>query len=902
MSRQHPRNRSNSFYRPLAIAALMSAGILQPLLPVFAAGTAAGLDIINQATATYKDPSGVELNATSNEVTIKVAEVAGLTNAFVAKSDVNGGAVEAGDRVNFDFQITNTGNKATGIYIPTSAADLTLTNLTFDSVNGSPVGKVQYSTDGGANFTDVPTNGIVQNVAPDASILVRVSGNVLTTLTPGDKIKVQLGKTGNFTDPLNPLNTQNRPDIAPNPSATPSENDAGGESNDVRTVAGATVPVNGQREAAAVSTPFEFANTTKPLALAAVKKRSVDHVTGDTTVANDDKITYELGLDVASTAPLGSGFDPASLEGTNIQLNGSTQNRILVSDRIPAGTKLDSVDFAAVPAGWQVVYATDAVSPATSPVNYGTSPVTSGTNWMPLPDSAALTPAVKAAATRIGYIYTGTLAPGSSVSSLKFTVVTSALAPGSNAVVANIAQVFGQTAGDPGNEIVYDESGDSNPNNFNGSTAPLDGAGKPDISGTYYDPTVSGPGVANPTADGLDSGNNNKGSGLNGEDNVVSITLTSDSILNGPSGTPSAKGPTDENDDFSNASTALPKTLNTSAPGASTVTIDPTKPVIFTNTINNPSATATLANVTIQPISPSQAEAADGIATVGQYSTGTPIPVGTLVTLKYDPDGVPGSGDEREATYSYTAAGVFAPDSSKTGTTTNATFTPVNTGSLAPGASINYTTVVALPGSLPVLTGYSIPVIAFPDDNVDPLTGIGNGFGSETTNNITLNRIYTGYMQLSKEARILTAAGVPVSPTTGAELAVGPENGWTTSFAPAVTLQPGQFIEYRIKYNNISGPTGGSGNSVLTANDFTINEDGVAGPNTWSASTTHQQNTVVGAGTVKYYNGAAVIQSGTAGSPNDPINDYPSVTRYENNAGQVLPGAGGQLQFRRKLK
>jgi hypothetical protein len=883
MSRQHPRNRSNPFYRPLAIAALLSAGVLQPLLPVFAAGTSAGLDIINQATASYTDPSGQVLNATSNQVTIKVAEVAGLTNAFIAKSDVNGGAVEAGDTVNFDFQVTNTGNKATDIYIPTTAANLTLTNLTF--------GSVVYSVDGGTTFNPVPNTGLVTGVAPDASILVRVIGTVPTGLTPGNDIKVQLGQTGDFTNPLNPLNSQNRPDVNPNSGETDVA------ASDIRTVGG--TPVNGQREAAAVSTPFKFADSTKPLALAVVKKRNVGVVAGDTTKANDDKITYELGLDVASSAPLGSGFDPASLEGTNIQLNGSTQSRILVSDRIPVGTKLDSVDFAAVPAGWQVVYATDAASPAASPVNYGTAPVTNGTNWILLPDATALTPTVKAAATRIGYIYTGTLAPGSSVSSLKFTVVTSDLAPGTNAVVANIAQVFGQTAGDPGNEIVYDESGDSNPNNFNGGTAPLGANGQPDVSGTYYDPTVSGPGVANPIADGLDSGNNNSGSGLNGEDNVVSITPTSDTILNGPGGTPSAKGPTDENDDFSNASTALPATLNTSAPGASTVAVTP---VTFSNTVNNPSTTATLANVTLQPISPSQADIADGTTlATGQYGTNAQIPDGTLVTLKYDPDGVPNSGNEREATYSY-LAGVFSSVSSKTGATTDVTFTPVNAGSLVPGASINYTTVVTLPGNLPVLTGYSVPVIAFPDDNVNPLTGIGNGFNGETTNNITLDRVYTGYMQLSKQARILDANGTPVDPTTGALLTAGPENGWTTSFDAAVTLQPGQFIEYRIKYNNISGPTGGSGNSVLTANDFTINEDGVAGPNTWSASSTHQQNTVVGAGTVKYYNGAAVIQSGTAGAPNDPINDYPSVTRYENNAGQVLPGAGGQLQFRRKLK
>jgi hypothetical protein len=863
MSRQHPKNRFNPFYRPLAIAALMSAGILQPLLPVFAAGTSAGSVISNTATASYTDPNGQVLNATSNQVTITVAEVAGLTSTFIAKSDVNGGAVGAGDTLNFDFQVTNTGNKATSIYIPHTAADLTLQNLTF--------GSVQYSIDGGTTYIAVPANGLVSGVAPDASILVRVIGTAPTNLVPGDQITVQLGQTGTFATPAT---TQNQPDI----NATDT---AGGEANDVRTVGG--TPVNGQREAAAISTPFAFASSTKSLALAVVKKRNIGVVANNIALATDDQITYELGLDVANTSPA-SGFDPASLEGTPIKVAGTVVTRILVSDRIPTGTKLDSVDFATLPAGWQAVYATD----ANAPVQAASS---TETDWNLLTSANLAT--VKSTVTRIGYIYTGTLAPGTTVSSLKFTVVTSGLTGAAD--VANIAQVFGQTAGDPSNEIVYDESGDSSPNNFNGTTPP-------DASGTNYNPAVSASGIANPLTDGIDTGNNNLGSGPNGEDNVVSVTLTSDTIFNGPKSSPSAAGPTDGNDDFSNASTPIPAGTLTNAPGASNVA---TPAVSFTNTVNNPSLTASLSNVTLQPISPTQAEGADGIAPVGQYGLNTSIPNGTLVTIQYDPDGIAGSGDELAATYSYTSAGGFAPVSSTTGAgpaQTGVNFKPVNVGTLTPGQIVNYTTVVDLPEGLPVLNGYAIPVIAFPDDNVNPTTGIGNGFTGETVNNITLDRAYTGYMQLSKQARVLSADGVtPIDPTTGAALAAGPNNGWTSTFAAAVTLQPGQFIEYRIAYSNISGPTTGNGNSVLAANNFTINEDGVAGPNTWSASTTHQKNTIVGAGSVTYYNGAAVAQSGTAAAPNDPINDFP-ITRYENNAGQVVPGANGTFQFRRKLK
>ncbi len=44
------------------------------------------------------------------------------------------------------------------------------------------------------------------------------------------------------------------------------------------------------------------------------------------------------------------------------------------------------------------------------------------------------------------------------------------------ATIANIAQVIGSTkdptTGTPGTDTVYDESGDQNPNNYNGATAP----------------------------------------------------------------------------------------------------------------------------------------------------------------------------------------------------------------------------------------------------------------------------------------------------------------------------------------------------------------------------------------------------------------------------------------------
>lgn len=67
--------------RQLLVATLLMGGSFNMTAPVLALGTAAGTGIVNRATATYEDPNvpGTVINATSNTVTIQVAEVAGIT-------------------------------------------------------------------------------------------------------------------------------------------------------------------------------------------------------------------------------------------------------------------------------------------------------------------------------------------------------------------------------------------------------------------------------------------------------------------------------------------------------------------------------------------------------------------------------------------------------------------------------------------------------------------------------------------------------------------------------------------------------------------------------------------------------------------------------------------------------
>ena len=120
---------------------------------------------------------------------------------------------------------------------------------------------------------------------------------------------------------------------------------------------------------------------------------------------------------------------------------------------------------------------------------------------------------------------------------------------------------------------------------------------------------------------------------------------------------------------------------------------------------------------------------------------------------------------------------------------------------------------------------FAIPLVAFPDD--DPAAS--PGYTGETTNNITINRVYTGFMSLVKEAQILAADG-------------SIREAFTAS--PTLNAAPGEVIEYRLTYENISQAATGAGSVRLTANDFVILEDGTATPNNWADVTTHQSGRV----------------------------------------------------------
>ncbi len=854
----------------LLAATLLVGGLNTWVAPAFADGTAAGTPIDNTATATYDNPDDPTkpFNATSNTVRVTVAEVAGITVTPLSTIDVNGGTVLPGDVVNYEFKVTNVGNDTTEFYIPStptfsgpgSATKVEITG--YIKPDGTRVTFAPITVPAGMTKTTALTTlpilpgATVAGVIPAGYALIV---NVPTTInggangaSSGSSVSVRLGDTG-AND--NSAGTQNQPD-GTNVAADVSE---------VRTVdygaeAGASAgPVAEEKEAAAFQTVI-VGSTSQ--ALATILKTRTSYVPNSTTSLADDVIGYGLALKVESAAPVGStGVTPGKLVGTTVKLSTGPVNRILVSDAVPAQTKLTAQADVSVPnADWTPIYTVDPLA----------TPATDAT-W---------TIAFNPAATRIGFIYNATgvpataipLAEGSNITGFGFKVLTSGVSPTSTVPVniLNIAQVFGQTKGNegPNAPLVYDESGDIMPGNFNDNGTPGNTATLTPGSPVGSIPT----GNPNATDDGIDNKGDNSGQGPGGEDNVTTIALAG-TILNGPNGVPAAVGPSDNNNDFTNRSTPVPSGITPGTMAAPALLLAPGT-VTFTNTVANPSTIDPLTNVLIVP---------DLAAFTAAPGESLP-PVGTTVTLTYG---------GQTAVYTYNATpGPGYPNG-------NFTFTsgsPIIVPTLAPGQPINYTVKVDLPANTPISTdtekGYSIPIYAFVDKNGDSRPAVD---GSEPTQNRTIDRVYTGFLQLVKESRVLD--------TDGATLIKNQD--WTTDSTKLAGLgAKGRFVEYRIKYKNISIAPTGTGNTTLDAKNVTITEDGVNGGNTWAIDkdvngiidTSHSMGSVSvtygGPGSVLY--SPSGEQTGTTAATD--------VTKYVHKPGVIIqPQDKGTFIFRRKI-
>ncbi|MFN5727032.1 MAG: hypothetical protein ACK48D_09955, partial [Pseudanabaena sp.] len=544
--------------------------------------TPANTQILNSASGTYVDPNnpGTTINTTSNTVTVTVAEVAGITNVPAGIIDVNGGSVSLGDVVNFDFLVTNTGNAPSNIVFP-AVANITTVGLSTAPGPGTLQYQLDLNNDGDFDADEGLQTGSFTTTTPipaGSSVRVRVVGTV-TAAAAGAPVSVRLGDTG-LND--NSAGTQNQPDSGLEPPLVGVD---GTNANEVRTVnVGLDAPVNGEREASAIQATT-VATAVRNIALATVLKARTAYSPGLTNAVIDDLLTYRLNLRVATTSPNPAQFTPTSLEGTLVNVDGANQPRILVSDVIPVGTRIDETFNAAanLPAGWQAVYQYTATAAGTIPiVAAGGLPAAA---WLTTAPTDVTAPTV----VRVGYIFTGTLAPGFSTelvaNAFQFRVITVGLPPATGGVINNIAQVFGETVGDPTNRVVYDESGDQNPNNFEGAIPPAP-------EGSLFTPNGPTPdnGVPNPAVQDTDNNNNNTGTGPGGEVNIFPIVPTG-GILNGPNNVPGAIGRTDNNDDFTNRSTGL--TAPQSIPGEPAAVLFDPPPIIFNNTFQNPPSNTT---------------------------------------------------------------------------------------------------------------------------------------------------------------------------------------------------------------------------------------------------------------------------------------------------------------------
>lgn len=899
----HHSSTIKKYFPALVGAALIAASLFQFSRPVFSAGTKAGTPIRNTATGTYEDNDGNDYTIDSNTVEVTVAKVAGITNMPTGFTDgtvtATNNSVLNGDTVSFEFTITNVGNDVSDIHIP-HILEVATKGLKRDAslkleiigINASDVYLASDTTprvkSNASQATSTPAT--VKNVPINGQIIVRVTGTVSATAT-GAPIEVRLGDTGSNTDPNFPVaDTQNQFDDGGSIAGYPDDVKKAG--NEVRTL-NATTPTSGitaltdvqQKEASAVKQVVLGSN---PMAMVKIEKtREINDtsVANTNTPLNDNIITYKLGLEVLNNTPTAQ-YTPGQLKGRNFTNRMETSvditnvtNLVLVSDAIPAGTRLASTPQSFTDTDnrkWTPVYSI--VSPEPSAANQ--NPAAGAIEWKASATNLANV-------TRVGWVYDansaeGAIAPGTTITGFTFNVVTTDLDATTGGTVANLGQVFGATVG---GSNVFDESGDQDPSNFSGAN--------PGPSETATGST----GIADPANHGVDTDNNNNASGSDGgEDNIITIS-TPGTLFNGPNGEPKAAGnifdggsdgAPDADHDFQNkgisnfdadsvsCSTALTPIASGSGNPQSgrDCKLDPDA-IVFTNTLQN-DGQSSLNNVVLQPVAPSFG----GLGGTDEY-----LPPNTEVRIKYG---------TQEAIYKYTVTGSGATTaySFELVTTPNNTHIKIPTlASSASAADLSYTVTIDLPINTPLSTdvgrGYAVPIIAFADADGD------NNFDAGEKKNYTVNQVYTDFIKLEKQVKVLKPDGTV---RTGMDFADP-----NTAKKPI----PGDILVYRVNYRNISEPQAGNGSNLVLegksvkidengtqaniaamsgkGNNWALDNDGIADGET-DIDTINVQGTATdnsSGSTITYYTGTSLSTT--------PINNSYSVDSL-TSAGQTDPG------------
>jgi uncharacterized repeat protein (TIGR01451 family) len=169
-----------ALFSVVAVAALSSGN-------AYAAGTLAGTDITNIATASY-DSGGTPVDIQSNPVVIRVDELLDVTAVTTDPGDVT--TSNGAQNVVSSFRITNTGNGPEAFRLTPNVAnggddfDPTLSQVILDT-NGNGVYDPGVDTVYVAGTNDPTLN-------PDQSVVVFVLTNIPANQNNGDRAQVQL--------------------------------------------------------------------------------------------------------------------------------------------------------------------------------------------------------------------------------------------------------------------------------------------------------------------------------------------------------------------------------------------------------------------------------------------------------------------------------------------------------------------------------------------------------------------------------------------------------------------------------------------------------------------------------------------------------------------------------------
>jgi hypothetical protein len=160
-------------------------------------------------------------------------------------------------------------------------------------------------------------------------------------------------------------------------------------------------------------------------------------------------------------------------------------------------------------------------------------------------------------------------------------------------------------------------------------------------------------------------------------------------------------------------------------------------------------------------------------------------------------------------------------------------------------ASANINVRVTAPSGKTVLTGY---------DSIIRVTSTV----TPAANNKTIDRLYTGFVQLSKAFTVANGTGV----------------------GAATDPVPGAVITYNITYTNVSTSNGDANCVKLTASSLVITEDGLAAPNNWGTYTANSGS-------------PSDSGSGTAATV--------SATKYTDTIASIAPGVSKVFTFLRSI-